>query len=430
MAGQTGGAAGALSEYVLSFLAMGVLVILSAFFSGSETALFSLTGYERLHLQERGGRLGRLAERLLRDPGYLLLVILFSNLAVNVLVFSISSVVAYRLAAGRHMVAAGAVSVATLLFLVLFGEMLPKATAYFMRVPLAKFAAGPLFTIGVVLRPVMNLMRRLVVLPGLRVLTGLHTEQELQREELQELLEAYHHEDFIQEDQLELLKNVVELKDLRVAKLMVPRVDLVLCDEQDPVDEVRRLLRENNLSAAPVYREDREHIVGVVRRRRIELEHPARLDEVLEPVFFVPEQQRVDQLVHAFQHHREEVAAVVDEYGGFSGLVRLADVAEELLGVFGLAEAAAPRPLVRPIDGQRAVADGGLEIGEFCAHFRVPPPEIDVDTLAGLVMALCGHLPAPGERVTYDRLTLEVRTVQRRRIREVTVVDGDAKDGG
>lgn len=406
----------------LSFLAMGGLVILSAFFSGSETALFSLTGFERLELRSGPGRFGRVVDRLLRRPQRLLLTILVANMAVNILIFTIAGIVSIRL--GRsHAFLASAVGLGALMTVVLFGEILPKAVAFHLRTSLSKVSAVVLWPLCQILNPVMAILRWLIVVPAVRLLAGPAPEREIQKEELLQLLDTFVREDLVQSDQVTMLKNAIDLKDSHVRRIMKPRVDLVCRHIDESADRLRELIREDDLPLVLVYRENRDNVVGLVRTRRLVLEQRDTVAEIVEPVHFVPEQQRVDQLVHFFRETDTDVAVVIDEYGGLVGLVQMEDVIEELLGSFAPKPSHIDVPRIQEISPHEYLADGALPIGVLCRQFDVPIPQTDVDTVGGLVMNLLGHLPEESESVKYHHLTLQASEILRSKIVKVTIVD-------
>jgi len=411
------------ADQFLSLLTMAVLLVFSGFFSGSETALFSLTGHERLALREGRSKVGRLAERLLRSPQSLLLTILFANLMVNVLIFTISSVVAYRLAKEHHHLAAGAVGVLTLLVVVLFGEILPKATAYYLRTSISKLSAPPLWLVSRVFQPVLTLVRLVIVDPAVRILTGPTGDQQIQKQQLLELLAGFSQEKLIAPDQAHLLANVIELRDLRVRQIMTPRVDLICCDIDDGMDELTRASRNSRPCVVLVYRRIVDNVQGIVRSRRFGLQGPGMISDVLEPADFVPEQQRVDHLIRHFTEKHTDVAVVIDEYGGLAGMVRMVDVLEELLGKLVSSPSVSREPKLSAVRPGHYLTDASFEIDQFCERFDVPAPEIAVTTVGGLLMSLVGHLPSPGEHVRYHHLVLEASTVCGSKIKEVLIME-------
>jgi len=425
----TTGAMEALTEQLPSLVGMLGLLILSSFFSGAETALFSLTAYDRLQLRREASGTGELVDQLLHQPQHLLLTILFSNLAVNVFTFAISSVVVYRLVHSHHPFLASGVGILTLLSVVLFGEILPKALAYYLRITVSRLVAPPLWILDRLLWPVMSLVRWLIVLPAVNILTGPTSEQQIHKEELHHLVDAFEHEKLIQADQARLLKNVIELQDLKVRQIMKPRVNLVCCPIDASLEYLSSLIHEQHPAVVLIYRHNVDDIIGMVRTRRLWLRRPATLADVLEPLPFVPEQQRVDQLVHFFHRTDANTAAVIDEYGGLAGLVQVHDVVEELLGKTGTVSPGLAAAEIQTFGKGQYAAEGSVEIEDFCSRFDVPEPDVAVETLGGLVMSLLGHLPQTNESVDYHGLILRASQVEQSRVKRITIIDRRDRDG-
>lgn len=412
-----------LAEQATSLLAALALLAVSAAVGAAETALFSLTKYEKLQLRQGPSALGHLADRLLATPQILLLTILLTNLAVNIALFTVTSLVAYRFAQSHHPLAAAGTGLATLLAAVLFAEILPKAVAYHLRTILAKLVAPPLYLLSRILRPILLIIRTIIVDPAVRILTGAVSEEHLQENELLELLQTFAHENVIQNDQIDLIRNVVDLRSLRVRQIMTPRVDLVSADINDDVAALTQDIRDKHSPIVAVYRDKPDHIVGIARTRRVGLETPRKIADILEPAYFVPEQQRLDQLIQFFQDKNTNAAIVVDEYGGPAGAVRMANIVEELLGHLAPPEPLDREPKLQQVRPSQYTTDAAYDLDPFCRRFDVPKPDLPVETLGGLILALVGHLPEPGDHVEYHHLMIEVDSVVGSKITRVSITD-------
>jgi CBS domain containing-hemolysin-like protein len=407
-----------------SFAGLGVLLILSGFFSGSETALFSLTRYDRARLKEISLKIHRIVKALLSRPEQLLLVILFSNMAVNILFFTISSMLVYRAIHARLHLLASVLGIGSLLAVVLFGEILPKAWAFNLRIPAATIVAGPLWLIVRMLRPPLKLIHAVLILPMVRLVIGANREPEPTREELMALLKVSHREGYLQTAQLELLSRVLDLRDLQVRQIMIPRVRMTACDIHIPVENARLLVRKTSQTRLPVYVYQIDNIVGIVRARRLWTDNPRHLKDVLEPVKFVPEYQRVDQLLHFFHTQNTDIAIVVDEFGGVAGMVSIEVVIEQILEEIKPEFSESQTAEIIRIGPGQFLADGHLPVRDFLTHFNLEiPEELEVDTLAGLMMHMKGHFPEEGETLDYQNLQLKVHTYHHKSLQKIEIAD-------
>lgn len=397
-------------------IAMLVLLAGSAFLSGSETAFFNLTRRQTKQIARSKQRVQKLLAYLLKRPGSLLNCLLLGNITANVLFFAVSSVLALRAKAQWGMTAATAVAFVTFLLLVLLGEILPKSLAYSNSWRFATAAAFPAFLCVQVFGPPAFLARALIVEPFLRILLGhQRLPKAITLTEFRSLIDFSRQRGLITEDENRLLAEVVELGFLKVRHVMQPRVDMIACDVLDSPLRVKERLRRHGLTKIPVYVGDIDRIVGMVHLRHLLLQPNASLDRLVQPVHFVPEQKTVESLLEFFRTTETDMAIVVDEYGGIAGSVRLGDIAEELFGTDEPGERVTQLgPFAYRVSGSLAIHDWadalGLELGEM-----------RVATIGGLVTALLGKVPKPGDTACLKNVRFTVESVRRHRIETVVL---------
>jgi CBS domain containing-hemolysin-like protein len=401
--------------------ALAVLLLLSGFFSGSETALFSLQR-GRLDEMARGAahRRGTLVARLLSRPHDLLVTILFGNLMVNVLFFAISSVAAFRLErAGEHTLAVAA-GLAGLVLVVVFGEVIPKSGAVVAAERFALVVSAPLTLLSLAVRPLLGLFLRFSdsvtrgIVPDARppVITG---------DELKKLVELSQGEGLIGPHERGLMERVVELGQVSVREVMLPRVDMPLFRLGQPREELVSLIESVRPHYVAVYRGTIDAVVGVVRSERVLLEAEVPVDELLEPVTLVPESRTVEQLLSEFRREGIKSAVVVDEYGGTSGWVELDDLVEAVVGEVP-DELEPPEALVEALGPRSYLVDARLGVREWedlIGTELEEHPELGAAepvTLGGFVVALLGHWPRKGEEVAYRNLRFTVVELRGRRL--------------
>lgn len=408
---------------MLAFLP--VLLLASAFISGSETALFSLSAHQRLALARRGNMAGHAVAILLAETRDLLITLMLCNMIANVLFFVISTVLLLRVEHRGDAPAAvlAALSLGSLVTLILVGEVLPKLVANRLPAAWAAIAAVPLLTIHRAIAPLRLVLRPLVITPLARLIAPSQRPGELSAQELTRLLELSAHRGVIHPEEEDMLHGVLDLGRLRVRDIMTPRVDLVTFEIHRPVAELLDLIRAARRSHIPVYDGDLDNVVGMVEARQIMLRRPAdaaQLKRLIRQVAFVPELQRADRLLMEFRKRGHNLAIAVDEYGGTAGLVTLEDVAEEMVGDMpGEGDHRGPDIEQLP-DGSFRVA-AGLSVQDWIGSLGIQRPSVDAVTLGGLVMARLGRLPRVGDIVREGNLLLEVETMDRRRIQDLRV---------
>ncbi len=256
-------------------------------------------------------------------------------------------------------------------------------------------------------------------------------------EELEKLLAAQAANNEVDKSAPQLIRSIFELSDKRCRDVMVPRTEVITVDISTPPTEVLRLLAEENHSRIPVYRDDVDHIIGILHARDLIplLQHPELivLQDVIRPANFVPWMKPIGDLLREMQKKRIHMAMVVDEFGGFMGIVTLEDILREIVGDIGDEFEEVEKQVEKQADGSYLV-DAALEVEQFTQTFGFELPEGDFDTLGGFLSSLAGHLPDVGERFTYGGYQFTVAAKESARIDRVRVVRlkgtaPSAKDG-
>jgi CBS domain containing-hemolysin-like protein len=244
-------------------------------------------------------------------------------------------------------------------------------------------------------------------------------------DELEKLLAAQAANNEVDKSAPQLIRSIFELSDKRCRDVMVPRTEAITVDISTPPTEVLRLLAEENHSRIPVYRDDVDHIVGVLHARDLIplLQHPELivLQDVIRPANFVPWMKPIGDLLREMQKKRIHMAMVVDEYGGFMGIVTLEDILREIVGDIGDEFEEVEKQVEKQPDGSY-LADASMEVDQFTQTFGFELPEGDFDTLGGFLSSLAGHLPDVGERFTYGGWQFTVAAKEGARITRVRVV--------
>jgi putative hemolysin len=401
-------------------LLIGILLVWSALFSGSEAALFALNTVQVERLKERGGALGRLIASMLQRPTNLIITFLVGNEIVNVALSVTATSLALMLygEGGEYLAVA-----VTLIILLLFGEVAPKSLAVRYPERISRVAAWPIQVFAYVITPLRWGLRKLV-----DAVIGERAERPMSlitAHEFKTLVEIGEDEGIIDQDERNLIQRVFEFGGHRVSQIMTPRTDIFALEVHQPLATALPQIKDNRFSRIPVYEGTVDQIIGILYAkdllpygRRPDLE--VRLRDLLHPVFFVPESKRTDELLREFQRNKVHMAIVVDEYGGVSGLVTMEDALEELVGEI-VDEFDAEESLCRQIDPQTYLVSARLPLDEFNARLGVSIPREDAKTIGGHVFYLFGKLPKRGESVSAHGLTFMIEHIKGTRILEIRV---------
>ena len=392
------------------------LLLLSGFFSGSETALFALTETERMTLRRDESLAGRAVEALLADPRMLLITVLLGNMTVNVLYFVTSSVLLMRADAGLiGLIAMAAVS---LLLLILLGEVLPKLWANSRRVAFAAVTAPPLLALHRLIGPIRLVLDRVIVAPLSRLTAPAEAPPPLSREELAALVDASGRSGVIDEEERRILREVLTLSQRKVRDVMTPRVRIVAVPATATAADILGVVAKTKLTHLPVYDGDLDHIIGILQVKRYLLDERSRelpAGDVAEPARFVPEIAALDQLLTHFRDTRTRVAIVVDEYGGTEGIVALEDVVEEVVGdITTDDERPVPEPMLIGSGRWRVSCD--ISVHDWAEAFGQNVGSPRAATLGGLIVDGLGRAPAVGDTLRIGDAQVEVEEVDRARV--------------
>ncbi len=399
-----------------------LLLMLSAFFSGSETALMSLNRYQLRHKARHGHRGARLAEYLLGRPDRLIGLILLGNNLVNFYAASLVAVFAFKLG-GEPAAALGAV-VLTLVVLV-FAETAPKTLA-------AMHPERVAFPAALVYYPLLKITYPLVWLTnlcanGVLFLLGVRSSnnelQALTREELRTVV----HEagSRISGRYRAMLLSILDLEQVTVDDVMVPHNEIVGIDLDDDDEEIEKTISNSEHTRLPVYRDSIDQVVGVLHLRKLanlastELTKTA-LQQLLTEPYFVPEGTPLSKQLVQFQRRKERTALVVDEYGDIQGIVTLEDILEEIVGEFTTDPADDIDDVVSE-GSDTFIVDATANIRELNRSQEWDLPTDGPKTLNGLIVELLETIPAPGTCLEVNGYPIEIVEVDDNRIRTVRV---------
>jgi len=404
---------------------------LSAFFSASETALFSLPWEEVRGMVGARGSRGAIADLLAR-PKRLLTTVLFGNMVVNVVFFSVSFLLIVRYGGRLGPGAKAALGIGSLLFVIAFCELLPKNIAVSFAHPVSRMAAVPLTVFQRVCSPFIFALEKIT--DRMSVLLGrhLHPEPFIRAEELGMLINLSEREGVLDADLSGMIAAVVKLSQTTLREVMVPRVEIVCFNIADPPDSLRRLFQDSKHTLIPVYEDRVDNMLGVIHAKDF-LFHPegADLRKIVSPIPFFPETATVEHVLRQLRERHTRMGFVVDEYGGVEGLITVEDILEEIVGEITDEFDVEQAPAVERIGERRFRLRGDLSVREWHEAFEMQMPELPVDTIGGLVMILLDRIPAVGDRVRYRNLELTVEKTHGPRVRSVILelANGEGQQG-
>lgn len=399
-----------------------ILILLSAFFSGSETALMSLNRYQLRHKAKQGHRGAVLADRLLQRPDRLIGLILLGNNLVNFSAASLVGIFALKVG-GEPAVAIGTI-ILTLVVLI-FAETAPKTLAALHPEKLAFPAAMIYYPLLKITYPIVWLTNTLAngVLFLFGVRAGGSELQSLTREELRTLV----HEagGRISGRYQQMLLSILDLGQVSVDDVMVPHNEIIGIDLDADEVEINRIIRTSEHTRLPVYRDSIDQVIGILHLRRLanlaqrEVDK-RKIEALLDEPYFVPEGTPLSTQLVQFQRRRLRIALVVDEYGDIQGVVTLEDILEEIVGEFTTDPADAEEDIVNEGNGSYLV-DGTTTIRDLNRVQHWAMPTDGPKTINGLILELLETIPEPGTCLKVENYPIEIVAIDGNRIRSVRI---------
>lgn len=396
---------------------MAACLILSAYFSATETAFSSANSTRLKTLAEKGSKKAKLACELLEHYDKLLSTILIGNNIVNILMASIGTVLFVR-----HYGDAGATisTVVVTVVVLVFGEISPKSVAKDCAERFAMFSAPILQVFLFVLTPLnflFSLWKKL-----LAKVFRLNGESKMSQEELLMLVDEVQQDGSIDKDEGDLLKNAIGFSEQEAQDILIHRVDLAALPVTASKEEVADLFTQTKYSRLLIYREDIDHIIGTVHQKDFYVgcgvtDKP--LEEILSPALFVLENEPISLLLKKLQSAKTQVAVVVDEYGGTCGIVTMEDILEELVGEIW-DEHDEEEVFLRKIGEDTYLVDASMDFDDFAEFFHLTG-ETDMTSVSGWVMEQCDRVPEVGDHFTCQGLRVQVTRVDNHRTGEIRV---------
>ncbi len=396
---------------------MAACLILSAYFSATETAFSSANSTRLKTLAEKGSKKAKLACELLEHYDKLLSTILIGNNIVNILMASIGTVLFVR-----HYGDAGATisTVVVTVVVLVFGEISPKSVAKDCAERFAMFSAPILQVFLFVLTPLnflFSLWKKL-----LAKVFHLNGESKMSQEELLMLVDEVQQDGSIDKNEGELLKNAIDFSEQQAQDILIHRVDLAALPITASKEEVAALFTETKYSRLLIYQDSIDHILGTVHQKDFYVgcgitEKP--LPEIIVPPLFVLENEPISRLLKTLQKAKTHVAVVVDEYGGTCGIVTMEDILEELVGEIW-DEHDEIEVFIRKTGANTFLVDAGMDFDEFAAYFQLKT-DSEMTSVSGWVMEQFGRVPESGERITAGPLDVLVTKVDNHRIEEIQI---------
>ena len=396
------------------------LLVLSALFSSSETALTTVNRIRVRTLAGQGDKRAMTLLAVLQNPEKMLSVILIGNNVVNLYASSLATTVTLSLFGSKLVgVATGILTLAVLVF----GEVAPKTMASRNAEQIALRAAGPVKVLMWLFTPlvfVVNNLARLVMKlfgadrPGKREL--------MTAEELRTIVQVGHEDGVIENSERKMIDNVFDFGDRNARDIMIPRIDMTCIDVEAGYDELMEVVREEKYTRIPVYKESADTIVGILNIKDLLFraqDKPFRIAELMRKPLFTYEQKKTSELMVEMRKNYTNLAIVLDEYGVTAGMVTMEDILEEIVGEIRDEYDRDEEKSIRRIAPNTYLIEGNVKIDDVNEVLQLHLASEDYESIGGYVLEQLEHFPKEGECVTKGGISFTVTRMEQTRIAEV-----------
>ena len=412
---------------IIATILAAVLLLMSAFASGSEIAFFSLSPSDVAELEDGKFDADKKIQNLRDDSERTLATILIANNFVNVtIIMLLNYVIAGVISFGERALLLQFLFTTVILtfLLLLFGEIMPKVYARQDPLKFCRRCVGGIMFARKLFWPIENILLK----------SGMMAEKIIQKENhvlsvdhLGQALELTDKNDI--KDEQNMLKGIIRFGDETAKEVMTSRQNIVDLDIRSNYADVLKCIEDNNYSRIPVYQDNTDNIRGILYIKDL-LPHLTkssnfRWQSLIRPPYFVPETKKIDDLLREFQENKVHIAIVVDEFGGTSGIVTLEDILEEIVGEIN-DEYDEEEKFYSKLNYNTFIFEGKTLLTDLCRILNVDDEEFeevegDADTLAGLLLEIKGDFPSIHEKIDYKNYTFEVMNVEERRISKIKV---------
>ena len=400
---------------VEEILLLVILLALSAVFSSSETAFYSVNRFKVEKLVKKKAKGSEKLQLLKAKQNKVLITILIMNNVINIGAASIAAALALQVFPGNSALAISTFIMTTLILI--FGEITPKSYAAKHSEKMALSMAPMLYYLTVVLSPITWVLDKIT-----KVMVGKSSKETLTEEEVKLVVSLGLQEGAIDAEEKEMIHNVFRLDDLSVEEVMTPRVEIESVDDDQTLNQIKKFIKKTPYSKLPVVDDDGE-VIGIFNTRKA-MDYLGRKMEVkvtslMDEPFFVPPSKKIGVLLKEFQKKKVHVAIVVGDHGGTLGLITLEDILEELVGE--IVEAKDDEYEMKVLNEKTVIVEGGTELNQINDELDLHLKSKDFNTIAGFLLEKLDRFPEKGESFTINKIKYDILKAKKQKIEEVKI---------
>ena len=409
--------------YIILLLAC---IVLSAFFSSSETAFVSLQRIKLEQLISSNVRGAKKVAGMIQQPEKLLSAVLLGTNLANTAAAALGTILAVAIWGEQNGVLIATIAIT--IILLIFSETTPKTYATHHAEKLSVLYARPLQVFSTIFRPFIAVLSWIATSFTRMVGESPPSSALVSEKEIRTMISIGHKEGTVEEDEAKMLHNVFDFSNRPVLEVMVPRPEVIGIESGSTIAGFLALYAESPISRFPVYQENMDNIIGILSVKDVlmglakdAISSDSTVDDLVRPAYFTPETKHIDELFIEMKDNNYRMAVIIDEYGGTAGVVSLSRILEEIVGPVGDEMAAAEKEY-EVINEYTFQIDGSMRIQEVNQEMELKLPEgEDYETVAGLLLSLLGHIPKQGEQLRYKGLKMVISKMRGMKIEEIVL---------
>ena len=412
-----------------NILLLVVLIMLSGFFSASETAL---TSFRSIHLEKfedgKNHKKVELLKKWLTNPNEMLTGLLVGNNIVNILASSIATVVTINLLGGTSSSSIAIATIGMTIIILIFGEITPKIIAKNQSVKIAGIVVTIIYYFALILKPIIKIL--MMISKYIGILLGIEIRDEglmITEEDIISFVNVGEAEGIIEEEEKEMIHSIVGFGETTAKEVMTPRTSMFALEGERTLDEVWDEIIEKGFSRIPVYEDTIDNIIGVLYLKDVlgiikDGKTDTPIKNFIRSGYFVPETKSIIEILQEFRSMKVHIALVLDEYGGIVGIVTIEDLIEEITGEIRDEYDTEEEELIHKIDENSYEVDGMIDIETLDKELAIGLPESeDYESLGGLIVTEMGRVAVVGDEIMIDNVRLKVLEVDKMRVSKVLI---------
>lgn len=404
-----------------------VLILLSGFFSASETALTAFKASDIEEIEKKNKRVASLLKKWLKNPNEILTGMLLGNNIVNILASSIATAVTIKLM-GNSKGSLAIVTIIMTILILIFGEITPKIIAKNNSKGFSKTVISPIYYFGLLMKPFVKILMWISLVIGRILGINVESQKIITEEDLISFVNVGEAEGIIEEEEKEMIHSIVGLGETHAKEIMTPRTSMFAVEDIQTLNDIWEDMMKAGFSRIPVYEKSIDNIIGILYTKDV-LNYlkghttEIQVKELIREAYFVPETKSIIEILEEFKSKKVHMAIVLDEYGGTVGVLTIEDLLEEIVGEIRDEFDTEEEETIKEIEENHYEVDAMLDIETINKILEIALPlSEDYESLGGLIMSVLGKIPEVGDEIEIENLQIKVKEIEKMRVSKAEII--------